>query len=94
MDSTDNRVVRLCFVLGSTTRLSTLHMLMHGKRPVDIARELKLSQPAISKAVHTLESNGLIRRDGRRRNTTYHIPESTVIILEILESVVEEYMDD
>jgi len=90
----ESELTKICSVLGNGTRFTTLLMLMEDKRPVEIALCLEISQPAISKAIRSLVSNGLIKRDGFRRNMRYHIPDKTRELVDNLHAVIGDYVNE
>jgi ArsR family transcriptional regulator len=84
----------LCNALSNPTRILIVCLLSEGSRTVtDLAGELELAQPAVSRHLKVLQEKGLIypQRDGKF--THYHLSDYRVIeALQIMRDVVTDML--
>ena len=86
------RSSRICRVLGNPTAYQILKMLDRGgRKPSDIAKELKLSLPTISIALRHLRQIDLVRYENLAEGKVYFIKDETIVsIIDKIETLVKQ----
>ena len=88
-----NLLIRVTNTLGNPNRANVLFALLNtGDDGVKIARELGISQQAVSAIITRLVQEGLVEREGFRRGTRYHIPDKTKTLIQQFLSSVGEFV--
>lgn len=85
-DNIDN-VTKLCKALGSENRIGMFLKLLDEKKPVDIAKELKISRAGLQKHIESLLETGLLVKKGSGRNTKYLPTDVSLLVLRNLKSL-------
>ncbi len=85
----------LCSALADPNRILILYTLTQGKRNVsDLAREVGLSQPSVSRHLKVLRETGLAQAERKGHSMIYYLTDFRVIeALDILRSVLADNLE-
>jgi DNA-binding transcriptional ArsR family regulator len=89
-----NQAERVLDALGDASRRRIVELLAAGARPVgEVAAELPIGRPAVSKHLRVLEEAGLVRHESRGTRNLYALaPEGPAVLRHWLESTWDEVL--
>jgi ArsR family transcriptional regulator len=86
----------LCSSFADPTRILILYVLNEGPRNVtELAKELGLAQPTVSRHLKILRDNGLVKANRQGTSVNYQIADKRLIeALDILRNVLRDTIND